>query len=77
MASRVLIRVYLGCGTELTFKDCIEEKYPFWCDDCGDYHREGKYPWKLETEIIEEPGWWQDTTSGRVFIPEAPVGTSA
>lgn len=38
-----------------TWTDSIEEKYPFWCEECGDDKRMTKYPWKLTTEIAGVP----------------------
>jgi hypothetical protein len=37
-----------------TWLDTIEEKYPFWCDECDDDKRTGKYPWKLTTEVVQD-----------------------
>lgn len=31
--------------------DSIEEKYPFYCRECDEDLRQGKYPWRLETSI--------------------------
>jgi hypothetical protein len=32
----------------------IEEKYPFYCGECDDDIRTGKYPWTLKTEIVPD-----------------------
>ena len=76
MAERVLMKIHCGGGhIAAEYKDVINEKYPFWCQACDDEGldpdlRSGKYPWSLTSEIIDEPGHWQDTTSGRVFIKD-------
>jgi hypothetical protein len=31
--------------------DTVEEKYPFYCDECDEQCTTGKYPWKLTTRI--------------------------
>lgn len=50
---RVKLTVTGDCGHVLwTGFDVIEEKYPFWCDECENYRREGRNPWKLATEIV-------------------------
>lgn len=34
--------------------DRIEEKYPFYCDQCGDDLRQsGSWPWVLTTEVVD------------------------
>lgn len=33
--------------------DKIEEKYPFWCEQCDDFRANGRYPWKLASEIVQ------------------------
>lgn len=38
-----------------TWTDTIEEKYPFYCDECDDRKCLGKYPWTLTTSIITLP----------------------
>ncbi len=49
----VKITVTGDCG-HLLFEgiDVIEEKYPFWCGICEEDKREGKYPWRLTTEVL-------------------------
>lgn len=41
-----------------TWHDEINEKYPFWCENCGDSTSGGKHPWKLiatiETSAAEQ-----------------------
>lgn len=57
-SQRVRLDVHCGegCGTHLgTWYDTIDEKYPFWCDNCGDYSRKGSYPWKLTATIEAAP----------------------
>jgi hypothetical protein len=39
-----------------TWDDTIEEKYPFWCEECAEDKRTVKHPWKLTTEIIGADG---------------------
>lgn len=56
-ASRVRQHVRMtvtgDCGHVLgSYLDTIAEKYPFWCRECEDYCREGKYPWTITTELI-------------------------
>jgi hypothetical protein len=70
LTPRVKITVTADCG-HVVFEgyDSIAEKYPFWCDECGEDRREGKYPWSLAAQIVYEPGRYEDTTSGRVWIP--------
>ncbi|HUZ38234.1 MAG TPA: hypothetical protein VMV17_18075 [Streptosporangiaceae bacterium] len=39
-----------------TYENTIEEKYPFWCQECDDFGgggdlRMGKYPWTITTEV--------------------------
>jgi hypothetical protein len=53
-AFRVKITVTLDCGHVLTYMGEIEEKYPFWCEECG-VVPVGKYPWTLATEIVAAP----------------------
>lgn len=49
----VRITVTGDCGHVLgTWTDTIEDKYPFYCEECDLDKRTGKYPWKLTTEII-------------------------
>jgi hypothetical protein len=49
---KVEITVTCECGKILgIWIDAIDEKYPFWCEDCDEYKREGKYPWSLKTTI--------------------------
>jgi hypothetical protein len=67
---RVLMTVWCGCGTKLgDFWDRIEEKYPFWCGTCEETTN-GKYPWRLDAQVIAQSGRWQSTTSGWVWQPE-------
>ena len=49
----VRITVTGDCGHVL-FEglDVVEEKYPFWCEICEEYRRDGKYPWRLTTEVL-------------------------
>jgi hypothetical protein len=47
----VKITVTLDCGHVLTYVNEIEEKYPFYCEECDLDHRSGRYPWKLSTEV--------------------------
>ncbi|HEY1706406.1 MAG TPA: hypothetical protein VGG75_42580 [Trebonia sp.] len=62
--SHVKITVTHDCGSLLgTWVDKIEEKYPFWCDDCEAYPS-GKWPWVLTTELIDE----------RAQSPDLPAG---
>lgn len=50
---RVKLTVTGECGHVLwTGFDVIEEKYPFYCGECEDMRREGRYPWKLASEIV-------------------------
>lgn len=58
------ITVTCECG-EVIFEgtDTIEEKYPFWCDNCEDYKRTGKYPWTLKTRIMPKQAAPEHTTS--------------
>jgi len=68
---RVLIRVWCACGKQVgEYWDEIREKYPFWCEDC-DETCNGKYPWRLDTRVVAQPGRWQDTTSGLVWVADA------
>lgn len=54
------VRITVTCDTGHvigTWTDTIEEKYPFYCEECDSVDwdadkRTGKYPWKLTTEII-------------------------
>jgi hypothetical protein len=49
----VRIIVTGDCGHVLfTGMDVVQEKYPFWCDVCGEYKRDGKYPWVLTTKVM-------------------------
>jgi hypothetical protein len=52
----VRLTIYCGSCNEVigVYNDLIDEKYPFWCDGCGDYCRTGSYPWRITTEIITE-----------------------
>lgn len=34
-----------------TYTDEIAEKYPFYCEECGDTLH-GRYPWKITAEIV-------------------------
>jgi len=39
-----------------TYEDIIEEKYPFWCQECDDFWgggdlRQNSHPWKITTEV--------------------------
>lgn len=52
MAQYVKITVTMDCGHKLEFTDTIEDKYPFYCDECELDHRTGRYPWKLSTKIV-------------------------
>lgn len=43
------------CGEEHFIGDWIdgiEEKYPFWCATCQDDARDGKYPWRIISDVI-------------------------
>lgn len=57
----VKITVTGDCGHILWQGFCrIDEKYPFWCDECdaADFEadkRTDKYPWVLTTEIVPAP----------------------
>jgi len=66
-AAHVKITVTMACGHVLTFTDTIEDKYPFWCEECDLDHREGKYPWKLTTEIVGTPKTPTDIAVEAVF----------
>jgi hypothetical protein len=56
-AKRVKLTVTGDCGHVVwTGFDAIEEKYPFWCKECEDMVRDGKYPWKLASEIVTAEG---------------------
>lgn len=49
---RVKITVTLGCECVLIYMDEINEKYPFYCLKCDEDSKDGKYPWKLKTEVM-------------------------
>lgn len=52
-AQRVKLTVTGECGHILwTGFDVIEDKYPFYCYECEDDRRQGRYPWKLASEIV-------------------------
>lgn len=55
---RVRLVVTGDCGHVLwEGYDKIEDKYPFWCQECDDDKRSGRYPWSLtsEVEILRGP----------------------
>lgn len=53
VGAHALIAIYCSAGHLVgTWVDTIEEKYPFWCEQCGEYARDGKYPWRLVTDIV-------------------------
>lgn len=44
------------CGHVLgTWDGKIEEKYPFWCEQCGEDKRSGRYPWTITADIVGSP----------------------
>lgn len=48
----VTLTVTCECGRVIgTYVNAIEEKYPFWCEDCDEYKRTDRYPWKLEAIV--------------------------
>lgn len=52
---KVQVQIVVKCDQDHivgVWYDKIEEKYPFWCHECDDDLRQGKYPWKLETAIV-------------------------
>lgn len=51
--SRIRLEVHCGgCkGLIGTWADSVAEKYPFWCDGCDEYARDGAYPWTLTATI--------------------------
>jgi hypothetical protein len=72
-AQRVKLTVTGECGHVLwTGFDVIEEKYPFWCEECDDMRREGRYPWKLASEIVAV-GLAPAEDSGRLIILHEPI----
>jgi hypothetical protein len=57
IAQRVKLTVTGDCGHILwQGYDKIEDKYPFWCEECADDKRTGKYPWTLAAEIVPAEG---------------------
>ena len=67
----VKITVTMDCGHKLEFVDTIEDKYPFYCDECELDHRTGRYPWKLSTKIVTEQA---EQAEGLVFSDEVLAG---
>lgn len=56
--SRMHIKLTVTCdaGHVLgTWMNAIEDKYPFYCEECDDDKRTGAYPWTLTAEIVPEP----------------------
>lgn len=50
---QVKITVTCECGTVIgIFFNTIDEKYPFYCDECDEYKRAGRYPWSLTTGVV-------------------------
>lgn len=53
---RIRLDVVCNCGQPLgTWYDSIDEKYPFWCDRCDAYVRDGRHPWSVTATIEEQP----------------------
>lgn len=49
----VIITVVGDCDHVLgKYLDTVQEKYPFYCGECEDEKRDGKYPWWIRTQPI-------------------------
>lgn len=51
----IRMTVTLDCGHVLHYTGKIDEKYPFFCEEC-EYTPTGKYPWTIAAELVSVGG---------------------